>query len=338
MSAGGLDDLARALASSMPRRRALRLAAGALVAVALPGGRATAASGATTKAWVTAGCGKGGGGLPCATQFGPQVSECCGPIDKSNPDSNYTCCPPGECWHHPGPPYPMTTCCPEAYRCRGGCCNDGEKCVEGKCTRCPSDKVCGKDCCEASQDCVNRKTSLCCMKTWKRCEAGLAGVVKCCPPRDTCCFNPTTKQATCCDAQHPCVNGRCKCKKDETPCGDKDCCKKGQICSNGKCCPKGKINCGDERCCDKGQCCGDTCCGGNEFCASSIAYSKPKVCCTSNRIIVSPSGKPVCCPKGTVPNDSDTGCCPSGNPNCCGDELGCLGNTMCVRGICQKVS
>ena len=53
----GFDDLARNLASPMPRRRVLRLAAGALVAVALPGGRATAGSTSGAKAWRTTGCG-----------------------------------------------------------------------------------------------------------------------------------------------------------------------------------------------------------------------------------------------------------------------------------------
>jgi hypothetical protein len=313
----GFDDLARNLASPMPRKRVFRLAVGALVAVALPAGRATAGSTSGERAWRTAGCGKDGGGIPCAEQFGKLVSECCGPIDKTNPDSNYTCCPPGECWHHGSGKTSVTTCCPEAYRCSKRCCSEGEKCVDGECTRCPDDRLCGNDCCAPSQDCANRKLSLCCVKTWRKCDLG-SGVVKCCPPTDTCCYNKKTNTAMCCDAKHPCVDGKCTC-------------------------PKGQVHCADGRCCDKGQCCGTTCCRKGEFCASSIAYSKPKVCCTSNRIIVSPSGKPVCCPLGTVPNSDDTGCCPAGNPNCCsgeddGDALECLGNRMCVRGVCQNVS
>jgi hypothetical protein len=340
-----LDDLARTLATPMPRRRAVWLAAGALVAGALPGGRTRAAAAATNRAWTTkAGCGKGGGGIPCAKQFGPHVSECCGPIDKSDPDSNYTCCPPGECWHHGTGRNSVTTCCPPAYRCKGRCCSDGEKCVEGECTRCEDEKVCGKSCCEDSEVCADPKRSLCCVKTWKQCRPGQAGPVKCCPPRDECCYNKATKKVTCCDANHPCTDGRCKCGKGEKRCGE-TCCTKDQECSDGKCCPKGKVNCGDERCCDKGLCCGKVCCAKNEFCAASIAYSKPKVCCTSARILVLPSGKPVCCPLGTVPNAAETGCCPAANPNCCDggasgdDPLICLGpNSICVRGICQKAS
>lgn len=331
MSKSLFDDLARTLATPMPRRRALQLAAGLVVAAAVPGVRARPARAGLTRG--TGAC-PPGGQQTCAEQFGKEVSECCSrPIPGSG---NYTCCPPGECFYSPT----TNTCCPKDFQCgKGGCCSEGERCVNEKCVRCDSDKVCGKECCEDSEKCVNAAKSMCCVKTWKHCQAGSAGVVQCCPPLDKCCFNKKTGTAVCCDAKHPCLEdeGRCKCMKDETPCAGK-CCPKGQVCSDGKCCPKGKVNCGDGGCCDKGQCCGKTCCGKGEFCASSIAYSKPKVCCTSNRIIVMPSGKPVCCPKGTVTNDSDTGCCPPGKPNCCGDELSCLGNLICVRGTCQKPS
>jgi hypothetical protein len=334
------DELARNLAGPMPRKRVLWIAAGALVAVALPGGRATAGSTSGAKAWRTAGCGKDGGGIPCAEQFGPLISECCGPINSSDPDSNYTCCPPGECWHHGSGKNSLTNCCPVAFRCGERCCAEGQRCVDGECMFCPADKVCGKDCCEPSQDCANPKLGLCCVKTWKKCTAGLAGVVKCCPPTDTCCFNKTTNKATCCDKQHPCVDGRCKCTKDETRCGDKCCKKDKEVCSRGKCCAKGLENCGDGRCCDPDQCCGKTCCGKSEFCASSIAHSVAKVCCPRNRLLAY-SGKRVCCPKGTIANNTNRVCCPPGDPTCCtdgDDELSCLGNAICVRGTCQTVS
>lgn len=334
-----LDDVARVLATPMPRGRALRLAVGALAAVALPGVGARVA-----RAGITRGAGTcpPGGQLTCAEQFGKDVSECCSrPIPGSG---NYTCCPPGQCFYSET----TNTCCPKDFQCgKGGCCSEGERCVNEKCVRCDSDKVCGKECCEESETCVNPAKSMCCVKTWNHCKvagaAGAAGaVVKCCPPRDECCTNRRTKTVTCCDSKHPCEDGRCKCGKDETRCGDAKCCKKDtEVCSRGKCCPKGRENCGDGRCCEKGKCCGKDCCGKGEFCAASIAFSKPKVCCTSNRIIVTASGKPVCCPKGTLPNAADTGCCPPGDPSCCGrgdDELSCLGGLMCVRGVCQKIS
>lgn len=339
MNAGPFDRLARELAAPMPRRRALWLAAGALVAVVLPGGRApaaSAASAATTRRWVTTdGCGRGG--LSCTKQFGPQVSECCGPIDPNDPQSNFTCCPPGECWHHAPAPggYWTTTCCPAAYRCRGRCCNDGEKCVDGECTQCPSDKLCGKQCCDDSEVCANAKTSLCCVKSWKRCEAGFKGVVRCCPPKESCCFNKAAKTAVCCDAQHPCVNGRCKCTKGETPCGPGKCCKKGEVCSNGKCCPKGKLNCGG-RCCDKADCCENTCCDGN-----SRICVKGK-CCPGERLIgAGPSGAR-CCPKGTVAGSGPNlnTCCPENDPDCCRDgsvKLSCGKGKTCVGGTCKTL-
>ena len=351
MSAGSFDRLARELAAPMPRRRALRLAAGALVAIALPGARPMAASAATTRGWVTKEvCGRGG--LTCEEQFGADVTECCGLIDPNDPQSNSTCCPPGECWHHPPAPGGgwSTTCCPEAYRCRGGCCSEGERCVDGECTRCSSDMLCGKQCCDDSEVCANARTSLCCQRAWKRCEAGLKGVVKCCPPKDTCCFNKTTKTAVCCDAQHPCVNGRCKCRKDETKCGASACCTKAEICSNGKCCPKGQVNCGNGRCCDKGGCCGSDCCAKGELCCDKKTCCKKgtvcvrqvgktaKVCCPTARVIKFKAAS-YCCPAGTVQTNSQS-CCPPGDPECCqdtdpgsDDNLGrCIG--VCVRGVC----
>ena len=318
------DNLARTLAGPMPRRRVLGLAAGTLTAIVLPGRTAIAAPAAGQRTWRTAGCGKGGGGLSCASQFGPTISECCGPIDPTNPDSNYTCCPPGECWHQGTGRSSVTTCCPPAFRCGTRCCAEGERCIDGECSRCDSEKVCGTECCESSEDCANPTKSLCCPKTWQKCTAGLAGAVKCCPPKDQCCFNKATKSAVCCDKQHPCVDGRCKCLKDEKPCGGK-CCPPGQECANGKCCPNGKR-------------CGDKCCANGQYCAATIAYSVPKVCCPTNRILVGSGGR-VCCPIGTLANNTDRVCCPPSDPECCGsDELTCLGPTICVRGVCQRVT
>ena len=331
MSAGSFDRLARELAAPMPRRRALRLAAGALIALALPGRRATAATAATGARARAAGCGRGGGGVPCPKDY----SECCGPIDSSDPDSNYTCCPPGECWHQrdKAGKYPTTTCCPPAYRGDRCCDPEFEQVVDGKCTRCPDDQVCGKSCCEESEVCANPRTGLCCVKSWKKCEAGLAGVVKCCPPLHTCCFNRTTKTATCCDAKHPCTEGKCKCGKDETRCGDR-CCPKGQICSNGKCCPKGKVNCGGSgKCCARFDCCGKTCCDANSICTNGA-------CCPLDRGFG--NGKNArCCPPGTVPGPGKT-CCPESDPECCSDgEIGVpchiAKGEFCVRGTCMKL-
>ena len=248
-----------------------------------------------------------GGQLTCEQQFGKGISECCSrPIPGSG---FYTCCAPGECFYSPT----HNTCCPKDFQCgKGGCCNEGERCVNEECVRCDSDKVCGKECCEASEVCANAKKSLCCVKTWKQCRAGLAaGVVKCCPPLDECCFNKRTKTAKCCDKQHPCDpdTGRCRCTKDETRCGD-DCCKTKQ----------------GEFCCDKKMCCkkGTFCVGGKN----------KKTCCPSARAI-SRGLEVYCCPPGTV--DVGEGCCPRNERDCCESDLACLGNSTCVRGVCQQL-
>jgi hypothetical protein len=328
MSSGTFDRLARELARPMSRRRALWLAAGALVAIALPGGRATAASSATTRGRLTKEvCGTGG--LTCEEQFGADVSECCG---EATPGGFSWCCKPGECFRNPETGIGGACC---ANKCGKNCCFGDEECVDGECTSCPGDRLCGNRCCDDSEVCANAKKSLCCGKTWKQCTAGLAGVVKCCPPKDTCCFNKTTKTATCCDAQHPCVNGRCKCTKDETTCGASACCKKGEVCSRGKCCPKGKVNCGG-RCCDKADCCATTCCNGpGRICVNGN-------CCPGARILGAGSKRARCCPKGTVagsgPNRNT--CCPESDPDCCRDgsvKLTCGPGKTCVGGTCKKL-
>lgn len=341
MSTGRFDDLARTLATPMPRSRALKTLGAGLAVAMFPALRPTRATGAgsvtcpikcDSRTFACCTATKFPGGAP-----GIHVGGCC---DRKR---ERCCIGPNAIGN------PMSWCCPT---CKGELCGDG--------------------CCEKGQFCASPRRSLCCGKGEDACvvSGGGKGQGQCCKPDERCCFN--TKSASCCKPNQTCKDGKCLCLKGEvkcpggqccangkTCCGDEGCCEKGEVCYKGVCCPKGKhcstvcckdgercsngICCpkGNEecngRCCAKGKCCGDTCCGENEFCSSTIAYPKPRVCCTSNRIIVAPSGAPVCCPSGTVPNEADTGCCPSGNPNCCG-ELSCLGNSMCVRGTCQKVS
>ncbi len=226
------DDLARNLASPMPRRRVLQIAVGALVAGVLPGGGTTAAPAATTRAWRTAGCGKGGGGLSCAAQFEAPITECCGPIDKSNPESNYTCCPPGECWHHGTGSTSSTTCCPPKERCGLSCCGSFQTCDRKlkQCVFCEGGK-----CADGS----------CCPKTKGRCVKGA-----CCPLKRT-TFAPGTnkKRVACCPPGTVAVPGGVG---ECCPKNDPDCCKtkdpdpdddlaplgkklnRGQLCVNGK--------------------------------------------------------------------------------------------------------
>ena len=148
-----LDELARALASPMPRRRALGLGLGALVATAVPAGlRPTRARASAEQA-----CGRGG--KTCAQQFGASAPACCGAVDPSDPQSNYWCCKT------------KGDCC-RGTELLGGLCCDREKgtiCKDGACvTLCPDEKQCGKTCCKPWQDCVNEARGLCCPQRSRR--------------------------------------------------------------------------------------------------------------------------------------------------------------------------
>ncbi len=259
MSEQSFDDLARRLAETMPRRRALRLAGAALVgAVAVPGLRPRSA---------------GAVGFPC-TGLTPQKcssggAQVCVPNDW-NCCSNSLCagackpwesCSSGGCNDTPllcsdkgaagtrgggdrqarpefcsvrlasGP----TICYPQGRTLTWGwCCGKGETCgtTLGDCN-CEGD-YCGPACCKQGQVCADQIRGVCCPKHWNQCAVGPGHVVKCCPPRDTCCFNHKTHTAVCCDADHPCVGGKCECKKHEERCGA-TCCRKGQSCVAGVC-------------------------------------------------------------------------------------------------------
>jgi len=100
------DDLARTLATSMPRRRVLRLAAG-LVVAAVPGTRTLSAGASLTRSAEQC---PPGGQQTCAQQFGPGKWDCC----KIANSENYQCCHAGKC-------------------CGGPCCEDDEFCVDLKC-------------------------------------------------------------------------------------------------------------------------------------------------------------------------------------------------------------
>src|SRR3954447_2729424 len=127
MSSGRFDDLARALAAPMPRRRALRLGAGFVVAGAVPWLRTSTARSAPeqdcqgrnelcpTKGSVN--CGH--------TRVGETGACCC-----------YCCSTLEECGGEGG------CCCAPERRCNGTCCNEGETCKNGKCFACPPDRKC----------------------------------------------------------------------------------------------------------------------------------------------------------------------------------------------------
>ena len=366
MSERFFDDLARKLATPMPRRRALRLAGAALVAAAVPALRprsAFAGCGPDTKCSSTCllpphigGCGVEeptgcGSQVNCRLSGGCMIAgdTCC--RAGVGPKEDAWICPKGTECDYSDPSGRRCTTCPKARKCRDGCCKPDEICEDGECVPCPGPRRCGRGgCCSEGAVCRNPKSGLCCDSSWKVCEAGRDNPVNCCPPTESCCINAKTKKAKCCTDTEMCVAGDCICKKGTTPCGT-DCCKQGEHCSpgksqgiccpkgeensKGKCCPKGKVNCGDDTCCSPKGCCGKTCCGKTQVC---VGGGGGQECCPSPRAFgAGKSGR--CCPPRTYATDS--GCCPASDPSCCssadGTALSCLNSAVCVKGVCVKL-
>ena len=351
---GAFDEFARNLATPMPRRRALRLLGGAIVAATVPGLRPRSAHGASVASlplgrFAEKPCLKGvfcgfavNNGYNIGCCHNPKVPfVCC----NHNKETGSWCCPEGftcgdgtgkgkgNCYCE-GAVNPKTGACncPPNKVCGKRCCDEHETCDNGECVQCDDENRCGTDCCPAGSVCRNKARSLCCVKSWKPCDPGGGGVVKCCPPSDFCCFNKKTKAVTCCDSEHVCDEGVCGCAKGTKKCG-KECCKGTEVCTKEKCCPKGKFNCGDGRCCDdKKLCCGKTCCDSKA--GKCIGGS----CCPPNRLL-GKGASAKCCPPETVVSAGGV-CCPKADPNCCSeDELSvlCPKGQTCVRGTCKKL-
>jgi len=359
MSERFFDDLARALASPMPRRRALRLAGAALVAATVPGVRPHSASARTRSAGTPCEslCTATPGYKPCgitgknaygetncymAGCYDPKVDKCCyiGKHSDTEPGV-YICSNDSRCGTV------------ESLK------KEGKSCIR-ECTRC------GNDCCTEDEACVSPKRSLCCKKG----EGGAAPIPclvpkspegTCCKPGTECKINPTGTAAKCCHPSQVLRSGRCTCAdpkqqcgdtccdakqgkvcskgvccpKGKTGCGDTDCCEKNEVCSKGKCCPKGKVNCGD-KCCAPVDCCRKTCCEGDSVCANGT-------CCPPGRGF-GKGPRARCCPPGTVPTNSgiNGGCCPPNDPACCDvasdvGEVACPIGKTCVAGVCTKL-
>jgi hypothetical protein len=193
-----LDELARSMAQQMPRRRALRVLGGLVLAstslgrvrpaAALPRGRCSPSDLEQNEQYCKAlSQAKGREHVPCIAPIGEGCTA--------------TCCPRGYycCQFSLGG---MTCCHPDF----GGVCKapglGGDPCL-GSCGR--NQKKCGRQCCRPGELCRNRR---CCKK----------------------CGNKA-----CCDRlrAEKCCGDRC-CKRDETCCssaGKQMCCPKGEKCA-----------------------------------------------------------------------------------------------------------
>ncbi len=145
MNSGGFDELARRLAEPVSRRGALRIAAGAVVAAAVPGLRPSLAGASrfTPGRLLNTPCDTPGicvKGTTCGLELPDRngtimcLKGCC--IGAS--DSQAVCCKTMT-------PFPSAWCCSKGYRC------DLES---RRCIGCPPGQFsCGKECCPPGEKC-----------------------------------------------------------------------------------------------------------------------------------------------------------------------------------------
>lgn len=316
-----LDDLARALAEPMPRRRAVRLLGAALVSVTLPGLR------------------------PGAALAGRRRLAKCGPDQRVCREftAQEYCCPrpswqffcgsrQGQCINtcRGGTKFPCTAaiphpdsgingvCCDRKYH--SGCVRIGrpaEKRPDG--SRVPSEE-------------------------WKP---------SCCPKGPGFGFCG----GVCCEPPNRCKDGVCRCPDGTMSLDGRRCCKRGEHAAEcvsagtrfieldttmdaslvgRKCCPAGKPYCCGTTCCAKFGCCDTKCCSHKTSrCAS---WRGKKMCCPKRRITIV-GDQQICCPTGTISITLGfPACCPPTELKCCGwpgeSRVECGAGEICVRGTC----
>lgn len=348
------DDLARTLARPMPRRRALRLVGGLLVAAAMPGAlRTSAALGGPKSSHRMSTCSptcSNSAAIPMACPVAPAKDICF-----------ITCAEPGSkkcCLFEAGKPSGIVAC------------PDGYDCPKGGRGSCVCLKNCGGNCCKTTEYCANFQQRLCCERGWRGCA------LECCKPneecrkirvgtgsQDICTKRCPPNQAWCgkdhcCPPKWKCVNestGRCKrCWPDEEEC-EKKCCnrKTSRCCGKAGCCPKDRSCCvtgKTQRCCPAGQKCAIPIladnigikAGTSSICCPSARYNKsPELCCPPGQVALNTPGfrtpppgiSPYCCPPGQV--------CGAGAGKACvdlqSDSMNCgrCGN-VCESGICSR--
>lgn len=144
-----LDNLARALAEPMPRRRAVRVLGVALAGAAIPGLGSRVARAATAQA------------PPC----NPNVETCCGPNERicwkditSGSRDGYCCPAPAQFWScgDKANGYKCINICPPDRQCGQICCPPKYKCSPRGCVQ---KGVCGPDITDALERALSRVKS-----------------------------------------------------------------------------------------------------------------------------------------------------------------------------------
>jgi hypothetical protein len=326
-----LDELARRLAEPMSRRRAVKVAAGAAAAAAVPGMRVRPARGALLISQRTTCTPRPGGKLcACPSVNGLFYKQCC-PAPASDwdcqckaPPGGYAACAPHKCG--------------SGHQCGGGeCCKPGQYCVNPDIHLCCDSGTsgCGTTCCKKNEECVVTRVGTSSIHTCvPRCPPNQArcGPTKCCPKNWRC-----ANQAT----------GLCKrCPYGWSECNKKCCEPSSQCCGTAGCCPK------DRACCSTGTG-SQICCPSGEKCATEIQPGD---------IGVLPGAASICCPPERYNADVDV-CCPPGETAlsgpglkvgpglkafCCPEAQQCgstccqtsaiLGSESCCDGTCVDTS
>lgn len=334
------DDLARALAEPMPRRRALRFIGAVLVATSFP----RPAFGSNRRPARASKCGKD--------------QRVC----REFTDKEYCC--PAPSWQffcgsrsrqclnmcEGGTKFPCTAKIPHPESGINGVCCDFR--YHSRCE--PVGKP--PECCYGNPDklipvkCVRMGEAQCKAKPnfvswvderWKprciACRGEMCGPNKSVPDDDP----QVRARWTCCKPPATCRKGVCKCKDGRESCDEK-CCQRGEDCTT---CYEVTFDLSDtlvgRKCCKTDhECCGNKCC--KKLDEQCVYFKGETVCCPIARTFVSGIGTKLpptgfCCPAGTVARRF--GCCPLGDQSCCppqdsqGNPLSC-GQNVCINGQC----
>lgn len=268
-SARLMDDLARALAQPMPRRRALRLLSSFIVAAALPGAALARSTRRPARLRLCSKAESAAGVRECCTTFtcdkeagyGDQEccegekccgkQKCCGKGKRCDPDGMCVTCKPPLVRCGPKCCLPGRTCCtrprtntPEGFpdNLRVVCCKPPNVCSQGIC-KCPSGKeICnGRTCCKQGEHCAN------CVDSRLDSQTIFTGKQKCCPRGFDCCGSACIDRALQCCKGKPCPRAKPYCSLTG------DCCAEEQYTTEGVCCPAGTVATPDGACCPPGQ-------------------------------------------------------------------------------------
>ena len=339
-----LDELARSMAKPLPRRRALRLLGGAVVAATVPGfARTTTAHSAS--------------GFHTCERDGGRLCEC----NCRGEACQRICCEPKEDYECDCGPVEVGAGCRCIRPCgsNADCCKAGQYCASVKLRLCceVGHNICGRRCCKPNEECVSLRVGTSTVRECdKRCPEGQAWCdqKKCCPRGWSCVLGPTGWQCR-------------RCRADQVQCREK-CCNKGtqECCGKAGCCDKSKSRCcGKAGCCPKNRSCcvngpRQVCCPARTKCAIpvlagniGIVPKTPAICCPTERLNNQPK---LCCPRGQValnspgfrtpPPGISPYCCPpsqvcgsAGNQYCANFQsdpanCGSCGN-VCASGICS---